>query len=192
MGILSALLSLLGSSAVGSVIGGVFAFLNRKTDIEAKRMELEHDFKRWQHEAMLRDKDLALAQAEAQGRREVAVIEADGASEVSRLAAIARAHEADRVDAADVAAAGKLGWMLVLVTVFNKLIRPVATILIAGAACYLNWLLVDALVQQWPTLPNKDRLELAAQALAWIGGQGGAVLGYWFVSRGSSGGGQIK
>lgn len=191
MAILSALLSLLGSSAVGSIIGGVFAIINRKTDLEAKRLDQSHEQARWGHEATLREKDIELAKAEAQGKKEVAIIEADGQFEVARMAAISQAQAGDKVDADEIKAAGKLGWIYVLVGAFNKAVRPIATVIVAGAAVYLNWMLVQAFVARWPELQPQQQMELAMQALAWIGGQGGAVLGYWFVARGSSGSGRI-
>lgn len=185
--LLSGIMTLLGSSAFGTIIGGVFAFLNRKTDLEAKKLDLAHEAARWGHEATLRDKDIALAQAEAQAKKDVAIIEADGAFDVARMSAIGQAQANDKITSDEIKAAGNLGWLMVLADVFNRLIRPVATVIVAGAAVYLNWLLVGALVERWPDLTQAQRLEMAMYALSWICGQGSAVLGYWFVSRGSSG-----
>lgn len=178
---ISAILALLGSSAVGSIIGGVFAFLNRKADIEAKR--LDHG-----HELELRRADMELARLEADGRLQVAVVEADGAAEAARMQAIGQAHMADALDAQAIKAAGKTGGLLLVLTdVFRRLIRPVITVALVGAALYLNWLLIDRLVMMWPGLHRDQQFDAGMQAFAWITGQASAVLGYWFVSRGGAG-----
>lgn len=178
---IAAILSILGSSAVGSLIGGVFAFLNRKADIEAKRLDNDHAL-------ALRRADLDLAKAEADGRLQVAVVEADGNIETARMVAIGQAHQADALDAAQIKAAGKVGGLLLVLTdVLRRLIRPVATAALVGAALALNWLLIDRLAQTWPSLTAAQQLDAAMQAFAWITGQASMVLGYWFISRGNAG-----
>lgn len=180
---ISAILSILGSSAVGSLIGGVFAFLNRKTDLESKRLDNEHAL-------AMRRFDLDIAQAEAQGRLEVAIVEADGAIESARMVAIGKANQADELSAWQIKAAGKVGGLLLVLTdVLRRLIRPVITIALVGAALVLNWLLIERLATTWPTLTPAQQLDAAMQAFAWITGQASMVLGYWFISRGQATGG---
>lgn len=183
---ISAILSVLGSSAVGSILGGVFAYLNRKTDLQVKRMELDHEQARWQHDLAVKDKDLEMVKAEAQGRREVAVVEAEGSIESARFAAIAATQQADTIGADEMRAAGKWRGLLVFASFFTRLIRPMATVILAGAAIYLNGLLIGKLIEVWPTLSSAQQYDAAMQAFAWITGQAGAALGYWFVARGSS------
>lgn len=182
---IAALLSLLGSSAVGSVIGGIFAFLNKKTDFDVKRLELDHEARRWEHDLKLRDKDLDLARLEAQGRLDVAVVEGDSVVESARMTAIAQSQQADRISADEIRAAGRMGWLLVLGSAMRSWIRPVATVVLTAAAIYLNWMLIDKLAAGWATLTPLQQYESAMQAFAWITGQAGAALGYWFVSRGT-------
>lgn len=176
---IAGLLSLFGSSAVGSIIGGIFAFLNRKADIDSKRLEFAHQLD-------LRKADLELAQAEAAGQLQVAVVEADGMVESARMTAIGQSHAADQIDAAEIKAAGKLGWLLVLASALRSFIRPAITVLLVGAALSLNWLLIGRLTDTWATLSPAQQYEAALQAFAWVTGQASAVLGYWFVSRGVS------
>lgn len=183
---IAALLSLLGSSAVGSIIGGLFGFLNRKTDIDLKRLDMEHERAKWTNDLVMRDKDIAYAQAEAQGRKDVSVIEADAAIESARMNAIAISHQSDKISADEIKAAGSWGWLLVLGSALRAFIRPVITIVLTGAACYLNWLLIEKLTEGWASLTTQQQYEAAMQAFAWITGQAGAVLGYWFVSRGNA------
>jgi len=182
---IAAILSLLGSSAVGSLLGGVFALLNRKADVEAKRLDLEHERNKWIHEATLRDKDIALAQAEAQGRKDVAIIEGDAAIESARMAAIGLSHQADKLDAETLKHAGKWKGLLVTVEAGHKAIRPIITVILVGAAVYLNWLLIGRLTDGWEAFSPAQRYDASMQAFAWITGQASAVLGYWFVSRGT-------
>jgi hypothetical protein len=187
---MGALLAFLGSSASGSLIGGLFALFNRKIDIDAKKLDLAHEVARWGHEVALRDKDIALAQAEAQGRKEVAIIEGDSMVEAARMEAIGQSHAAEKLDASELKAAGKFAPVLVFVSALNKLIRPILTIALAGAAIYINWLFIEAFRTSNVLLSPEQQLDLYTQAAAWIGGQGAAVISYWFVSRGSSGPGR--
>lgn len=179
---ITAILSLLGSSAIGSIIGGVFALLNRKADVEAKR--LDHT-----HELELRRADMELAKLEAEGRLQVAMVEADGVIEASRMDAIGLAHQADVLDAKQIQAAGKVGgFLLVLTDVFRRLIRPVITVILVGAALWLNWMLIERLGAGWSVMEPLQRFEIGMQAFAWVTGQASAVLGFWFVARGGASG----
>lgn len=183
---IASILSILGSSAFGSILGGVFAFLNRKADIESKRLELEHETNKWDFDLKVKDKDLEYVKQEALGRKDVAIIEADSIIESSRMTAIAAAQAADKVSADEIKEAGSLGWLLVIASVLTKLVRPIATVCLAGTAIYINMLLVGRLTDGWEAFTPAQRYDAAMQAFAWITGQAGAVLGYWFVSRGSS------
>lgn len=183
---IAAILSIFGSSAFGSLLGGVFAFLNRKADMAVKRMELDHEQAKWTHDLAVKDKDLEFARAEAAGKKEVAIIEGEATIESARFAAIAASQAADRTTAEELKAAGKMRWLLVLGVAMNKWVRPLATVILATAAIYVNLKLLGKLVDVWPTLTQERQFEMAMQAFAWITGQASAALGYWFVSRGSS------
>lgn len=181
------LIAFLGSGAVGSVIGGVFALLNRKADIEAKRLEREHESRLWEHNLREREADLKIAQAEAAGKVEVAIIEGNAAFDTARMGAIAEASRADSVSAAEIKAAGKMGVLFVLVSAFSKAIRPVLTVALIGAALYVNWLLIYRLSSIWELLGQDAQLSTGMQAFSWVTAQASIVISYWFVARGSSG-----
>lgn len=183
---IAGLLSILGSSAVGSILGGLFAWLNRKADLEAKRSDQLHEQAKWAHDLAVKDKDIEYVKIEAAGRKDVAIVEGEASMQTARFNAIAASQEADRVTADELKAAGKWRWLLVVATTLNKLIRPLATVLLTGAAIYINFLFVGKLVEVWPNLNSAQQYDAAMQAFAWITGQAGACLGYWFVSRGSS------
>jgi hypothetical protein len=182
---ITAIISLLGSSAVGSIIGGIFAFLNRKADAEAKKLELEHERARWTHDLAVRDKDLEIAKAEAQGKKEVAIIEGEALVGAAQLKAIAEVQVAERVTAEEITAAGKWGFLLVWVSVFTKSIRPVLTLALAAAALYLNWIVIAKLTANWETMSAAQQYDAGMQAFAWVTAQASMAFGYWFVSRGA-------
>lgn len=182
---IAALLSLLGSSAVGSLIGGVFAFLNRKTDIEVKRIELAHETDKWAHDLKVRESDLAIAQAEAQSKKDVAIIEGDATVDAARATAIAQIQVAERITADDIKAAGKWGFLLVWANVFNKMIRPVLTVILAFSALYLNWMVINRLTEGWGVMTPSQQFEVGMQAFAWVTAQASTAFSYWFVSRGT-------
>lgn len=182
---IAAILSLLGSSAVGTILGGIFAFLNKKTDLDVKRLELDQEKARWMHDLSVKDKDLEYAKIEAQGRKEVAIAEGDFAAEVARFGAIGQSFEADKLDADTLRHAGKWKGWLILGKAIQAWIRPVLTVVLTSAAIYLNWLLIGKLTEQWPMLDKAQQFEMGMQAFAWITGQASAALGYWFVSRGT-------
>lgn len=182
---ITGLIALFGSSAFGSIIGGLFAFLNKKTDIDMKKLDLAHEQARWGHDALMREKDLEYAKVEAQGRKEVAIVEGEASMETARFVAIGQSHEADRLDADVLKQAGKWKGWLVLGGAARAWIRPVLTVVLAGAAIYLNGVLIGRLTEGWDLMTSDQQYDAGMQAFAWITGQASAALGYWFVSRGT-------
>lgn len=181
---LEALMSLMGSSAVGSALGGVFAYLNRKADMEAKKADQAHEQARWGHDANMRDKDLAVAQAEAQGRKEVAIVEGDALVGAAQMKAIADVQVAEKITADEIKAAGKMGFVFVLVSAWIKSIRPGLTVAVGAAALYLNWMLIMLLAKNWDQFSTDTWFQLGLQAFTWVTAQASMMFGYWFVSRG--------
>lgn len=181
------IIALLSSGPIGALIGGGLAIWQRRNDLEAKRIDNEHERNRWVHELGLREWDLKQVQAEAAGRREVAVIEGDARAEVSRNEAIARAQAADRITADELRAAGKWGrFFLAFTLIIQRLVRPLLTVTLVGTALWLNVeLLLLIRGRTWSGLQPQQQLELGMQALAWATGQASAVVQYWFVSRGT-------
>lgn len=181
---LEALMTLMGSSAVGSAIGGVFAFINRKADIEAKRVDYAHQEKKWTHDLAVKDKDLDYARLEAAGKKDVAILENDAVVESARMGAIAAIATAETITADDIKAAGKWGFLLVWAGVFNRLIRPWLTVILAIAALYLNWLVIHMMTKNWDTFSTDTQFQIGMQAFAWVTAQASMAFAYWFVSRG--------
>jgi len=178
---IEALLSLLGSSAIGSLIGGVFAWMNRKTDLKAKELDHQLERDKLAHTLAVRGADLEIAKAEAAGRSDVAMIEGDAQIETARFGALAAAHEADKLGADEIKAAGWWGWALVLVEALRRTIRPVATVALTASALVISITLVLAL--QETKLDTQQTIDLGKMAMNWVFCQAGACLSYWFVSR---------
>ncbi len=178
---IEAILSLLGSSAIGSLIGGAFAWMNRKTDLQAKSLDHQLERDKLAHALAVRGADLEIAKAEAAGRSDVAMIEGDAQIETGRFAALAAAHEADKLEADEIKAAGWWGWAFVLVEALRRTIRPAATVALTACALAISITLVLAL--QETKLDTQQTIDLGKMAMNWVFCQAGACLSYWFVSR---------
>lgn len=185
MGILAILSSFFTSSVFGSVLGGLMAWLNRKQEIESKKLDLAQEEKRWAHERGLRADDLAIAQAEANAKVEVAQREGDASVEVARTKAIADTNAADAVSADELTAAGWWKWVLVLASAYRKSLRSVLTTVVGGFALYLNYKLAMQF-DAFDLLPFDQQTALISKAVDWVSLQASAMFGYWFVARGSA------
>lgn len=179
------IMALLGSSAIGSLIGGIFAFINRRADIEAKRVDYAHEQARWGHDLTVKDKDLEYARIEAQGKMAVAVEEGNALVDAARAKAIADITVAERITPEEIKAAGKWGFLLVWANVFNKAIRPVLTVALAAAALWLNWLVIHMMTRNWAEFSTDTQFQIGMQAFSWVTAQASMAFAYWFVSRGT-------
>lgn len=178
---------LLGSSALGTLIGGVFAYYNKKAEIEAKKVEMTDRANQRAHELSLRQNDLEQIKAEAAGKREVAIVEGDATVEAARMTAIQAAHSADRISSEEYKEAGWWKWLLVWSTAFRTWIRPLATVALTTASLYLSYLLITRFLDVgWLKLDPKEQLSMSNMALNWVFAQASATLSYWFISRGSN------
>lgn len=156
------ILSILGSSAIGTIIGGVFAYLNKKQDINLEIAKL-------QHALQLRDKDIELSKIEAQANVQISM---EG-TEQARFLAIQ--HTADQ-DSDYSKAPSYVQFLLVIADFLRKLIRPLSTALLLSGALYCCYMTVTLVKDPSPAMLD--------QALGWIFGQSAAIISYWFVSRG--------
>lgn len=185
---LSALLTILGSGTFGSLIGGLFAFLNKKSDLQAKQMDLDQEARRWAHDLSMRDKDLEYAKAEAAARKDVAIVEGEATIEAARMAAIAKSQESENVTAAELEAAGGWKWALVLSSAYRKGLRSLLTTVVGGAAIVANFAIAWHIFTTWDKLGAEQQMTLALQSLAWVSAQASMMFSYWFMSRGTASG----
>lgn len=184
------ILELLGSSVFGTALGGFFAWMNKRNELEAKRLDHAHAEKQWaaqrEERVELRRVDLQIAQSEAQSAKDVAVVEGDSRIEAARMGAMAAAQTADKVTAEELQAAGGWRGFLVLAATLNKLIRPVATITLTYYAVRLSMVLIERMTgTDWGAFTQTQRLDTGMEAYRWITVQASAALGYWFMNRSS-------
>jgi hypothetical protein len=185
--ILGFLSTLLGSSFLGSITGMLAAWFKGKQELEVRRLELEHESRKMGHEITLRGMDLDLARVEAAGRKDVALIEGDAASEVARLQAIAKVVEADAVTPAEVQSYGRFGKaMMACVSFVQKIIRPGLTIYLVACAVVINSTVLAHLGVAFDAASAPEKLRLIEVAMSWVSLQASACLGYYFLQRRSA------
>ncbi len=168
---LAALLAILSSSTVGTIVGGVIGWFNRRTDLQSKQLDQAHERAKWASELAAKDKDLAIMQAEANGKREVAVVEGQATVEKAAYEAMSAAYAED--------SAPSTGAMDGL----RKSVRPVLTYVLVESALVVNGVLAWLMLKYWATLDKETQTQLVLGAVAWITAQASAVIGFWFVSR---------
>jgi len=167
----TAILSFLGGPAIGSIIGAVTGYFNRKLDVELKKAELEQRKLDREHEIALRRIDTELAAQEAKGKADVAVIEGNAAVEAERMRSIGAAFAAD--------AAGPVDG----VDRLRRSVRPVLSYLLTLGAMAVNGVLLWRLGAVWADIDAQARQELLVVGVTWVLTQASAVISFWFVSR---------
>jgi hypothetical protein len=175
-------LSLL-SPLLGSALGGLFAWLKGNQDLQSKRQDQEFEIKKQSHELALRDKDIEVAKAEAQGRKDVAIVEGEAIIESARFKAIADVDKADQVTADEIKAAGWWGWLLVIVSAMRKSVRPLLTYVMIGSALAINFKVLKYFLADWDGLEADQQYEAGMQSVAWVLTQASGIITYWFMTR---------
>ncbi len=163
---------LLGSSAVGSVIGWVGGWLQRRQDLEVLRLEMADRPAQRQHELALRADDRETLRMEAESRERVASIETEGRVESAQLDAIAAGY-ASQFDGG-----GRIA-------TFSSFIRPFTTMYFLIVSSVLTgvilWLAhsagaLDALgVDRW--------YGLVEYVVLWVLFHASIAIGWWFAMR---------
>jgi hypothetical protein len=171
---------------LGSALGGLFAWLKGGQDLKGKQLDQDFELKKFSHELALRDKDIEVAKAEAQGRKDVAVIEGEAHSEAARFNAIADVEKADQVTADEIKAAGGFGWLLVIVDAMRKSVRPTLTYAMVGSALAINFKVLSYFLGDWEGLETHQQYEAGMQAFAWVTTQASGIITYWFMTRKSA------
>lgn len=180
------ILEFLGSSVFGTALGGFFAYMNKRNEIEIKKLDNALEEKRWAANLAIKDKDIEYAKVEASGRKEVAIVEGEATVEAARMGALAAAQAADKVTADELREAGGWRWLLVLSSAINKWIRPVITVVLTYYAIQISVLLMNRLAgNDWATLPADQRFSISREGMLWITTSASAAIGYWFMNRSS-------
>jgi hypothetical protein len=182
---ITALFAWLGSSVFGSIIGGALGLANRWFDAKNKAIDMAFEREKLEHELKKKAADLEIIRAEAEGKKEVSIVEGDSLIESERMKAIGESHKADALDPQLLAAAGKMGWLFVMVEAFRKFIRPGITSLLSIASLVISYYVLNEWLKLSDTVAIKDKTKLAFILVEWVVGQTSMVISYWFVGRGN-------
>lgn len=172
---ISTILGLFGSSGFGGLLGILGGIANRWLDLKTKKMDMELQGMKFQHELNMRDKDREMLITEWEQRSKVAAIEAEKEIEVAGYDALGKSYDAD-----------KATYGIVWIDSIRGAIRPVLTALLTIAALAINFVLLDKLVSVWDTIDNTQRLALTTTAAEWVLFQASIAIGWWFAHRPSS------
>lgn len=172
MTIILGIIKLLGSAGFGTIFGGLMGILNRKVDLQAKRLDMEESTAQRNHELAMRDKDAAIMREEYAAKSKIAQIEGETAIEREAYTALGKSYEF-----AKPAKGGKM-------EAFSAFVRPFISlgywvITSAGSA----WILYHAFVVRGITLTPEQWFELVMYIIAWIAFMGGATIGWWYAMR---------
>lgn len=185
-GLFSLILSILGSSGFGALLGSATGLVKQWFDQKNKQLELAHERARWDFDLQAKRIDLDIAKAEAEGNRAVAIVEGSAQVESSAYQALAAAYASDKVSdkAWEVMGKSPVGrFFLVGAEFLQRSVRPVLTYALTGTALYLNIWVSQYVSSMWPMLLPDQRLALITQVFSWVFFQASAVVSYWFVNR---------
>ena len=145
------------------LLGGVFAFLNRREDAKMRQLEFEHELKKTEAQGKLMELEANIA---AQ-RVELSM-------EGERAKAIAQIEDFDFAPFANTSA----GKFAAFVAAISRIVRPLITLAILA---YIFWFLGFVMKNTNVVLELQDYREMHR----WVLDMGGAVITYWFVGRGT-------
>jgi hypothetical protein len=160
--IISAILSLLSSGAVGSIVGLIGGYVNRKLDIESKAKDHEFDLAKM-------DKDLEFMKAEYEQKTKVATIEGEAAENVAGYNAMAASYSYAPVTGDSITDR------------FSKLIRPLLTLAFFFFTIFIFYQ-VSMLVDQIP-LTQVEVAKVYIALIEWVLFQAGVSIGWWYAMR---------
>ncbi len=166
---------LLELSSVLGLAGGLFQrWMDLKKEKETAAREVAILRERNSHEQIMRDKDLAMLEAEARNAMAIAEITARKEMDVAAYSALQAAQAADRATYSDKLT--DLPWLakmaLVSVDVVRGYTRPGLTIVLVGFVGHLM-----------STVPVTD--PLYAQIVEGVLSLAFTAVGFWFGARGS-------
>ena len=163
--ILAGLAKLLGSTGFGTVFGGVMGYVNRKADLQIKKLELEHELK-------MRAADAEIMKQEWAARTKVAEVEGEAKVEAEAFSALARSY-----DFARPASGSKMESFSSFVRPFISLCYFLVSSFGAGFIVYYAFMVVQVklTVEQWHGL--------VMFVIDWIAFMASATIGWWFAMR---------
>lgn len=159
---LTTLLALLSSGGVGSLIGLVGGYFNRRLDLEARKTDHQHELDKM-------DKDLRYMKAEYEQRTKVATIEGEAAVNVAGYKAMEESYS--------YANPTGNGW----VDKLSKIIRPFLTLSFFFFTVYLFYQVNQKISISVVSQVTMEKLYFTI--IEWILFQAGISIGWWFANR---------
>ena len=161
---LTLLLSLLGSSGFGSLLGLLGGVLNRFIDYKYKKQDQDFELAKL-------DKQREFMKDEYQARLDVATVEAEGEVEKAGYNALAASYSFAVPTAAD-------GW----VDKASKLVRPFLTICFFFFTLYIFGK-ISSLIGGFEKLTQTELISIWKTVIDWVLFQAGVSIGWWFAMR---------
>ena len=159
---ITSILALLTSGTFGSLLGLVGGYLNRKIDLQIKKLDQEHELK-------LKDKDLEFMKAEYEQKTRVATIETEGAIEVAGYNAMTASYGFAEPDSTTFV--GKL----------SQAVRPLLTFCFFIFACYIYYTISQKISISVISGENMEKILITL--IEWFLFQAGVCIGWWFANR---------
>jgi hypothetical protein len=156
---------LLGGAGFGTIFGGLMGWLNRKVDLEEKRLQ-------WKHELDMRDKDAAIMREEFAGRMKVAQIEGEARVEAEGYKAMAESYKFAVPEEGSKMAA------------FSAFVRPFLSIsyfVVSSIGC--GWVVYYAFKVVGVTFSPEQWFDIVVFVLSWFLFMAGAAVGWWYANR---------
>lgn len=158
-------IKLLGSAGFGTIFGGIMGLLNRKADMQAQKMKMDH-------ELAMRDKDAAIMQQEWTARTKVAEVEGAAKVEAEAYTAMAKSYEFAQPEKGTRMAA------------FSSFMRPFMS---GGYFIFSTvgsgWILYYAFKVKGVEFTPAQWFELVMFVVAWFFFMAGASIGWWYAMR---------
>lgn len=171
-GLFIGLAKVLGSTGFGTIFGGLMGWLNRKVDLEAKRLEYADKDKQREHELLQRDKDALIMEKEWAGRERVAAVEGAAQVEQEQYKALAESYKFAEPEKGSKMAA------------FAAFVRPfisIAYFLISSLGA--GWIIYYAFKVKGVDFSDAQWHELLMFVIEWIAFMAGATIGWWYAMR---------
>lgn len=172
---LTALLSLLGTSGFGAIIGWLGGAVNRYFDMKTKDKDLDAKKVDQAHELALKDKDLEYMREEYAQRAQLAQAEGEIELQKAGYAALETSYSNDK-------AAYGGGF----VDSVRGLLRPLITLAFFGFAVAVFVAVLQIVWEQRITFTRDEVFELFKYCVYWVLFQAAVCIGWWFALRPST------
>lgn len=169
--LIAAAIKLLGSAGFGTLFGGIMGIFNRKADLAQKKVELEHETKRWDHDLQLREADARIMQMEVQGKLQIATVQAEATVEAAGYEAMKASY-----DYAKPAAGGKM-------EALASFVRPAVTLGYYALTTLLTLWVAYTVLSDGFALDATRRAEMLFLVVDWTLAMAGMTIGWWFATR---------